>query len=111
MIAEILQDVSPPLQVFSKGEAIQFATGKYGEHTFLPQEGNDHSPEDHFEFLLRNIYFDLNFLKDPMDYMRSFHEEQVLQVASIDVFLVLTLQVSHYLVIELSFSMILRKKE
>lgn len=44
--------------------------------------------------------FDLNFLKDPMDYMRFFHEEEVFKVGPVDVFLVLALQVPHYLIEE-----------
>lgn len=55
---------------------------------------------------LGDIAFDLNFLKDPMDYMRLFHHQKLLQVVSIDVFLVLTFQRPHYLVEEPSLRLI-----
>jgi hypothetical protein len=45
-----------------------------------------------------------------MDYMRSFQEDQVAQVGPVYVFLVLPLQVPHYLEVQLRFPLISRKK-
>jgi len=80
------------------GKTVQLAAREDGQHALLPQERHHHLPEDAPELARGEVHFDPYFLKDPMDYMRLLHEQQLLEVVAVDVLLVVPLQAAHQLV-------------
>ena len=69
MVSQVLDNLSPPLQVLFHRKAVQFAAGEDRHRTLLQEEVEDDPPECGLKLLQREQGFDLIFLKDPMNYM------------------------------------------
>ena len=69
MVAQVLHNLSSPLQVLFHRVAVQLAAGQHCHRALLRQEVEDEPPECRLQLLQGQQRFDLNFLKDPMNYM------------------------------------------
>lgn len=59
--------------MFWDGVAVEFVAGEEGEGAGVGEVVQDEGSDDCPEFMDGQKGFDLHFLKDPNDYMRSFY--------------------------------------
>lgn len=69
VVPQVLDNLPSPLQVLFHRKAVQFAAGEDSHRTLLHEEVEGDPPECGLKLLERKQWFDLIFLKDPMNYM------------------------------------------